>query len=932
MAMIGNFKDYKFKLPWEEQPVPTQTAQARAQAVKQAPPQQRPMTNMLGTYGNQTGVAQYLQQGQQYMQQAQPQQQQPSGSNSEPGAMSTFGKLLNVFSKVLDSSGSAMGGGGGAQQMQPFQYNLAPGVHPDITNAAADRQAKAGQIQVQQYAAQQQAQVDQQKVDLYRQNLELDQQRAQREEAMAPLEAAKSIAALAHTGASTAAIEQDVQHKELTFPSELSYLSSRARSGEISADQQEFLDPIMREYELNKLALQQLELLYAPDDAELTAGIKRAQLANAEYTNAFAKATLEGNIDATNTTNRYSASLNNLLLNNVGEEGVARLEQIRRTIAESRLAASEATSLLPGAGEAAVLKRNLETEGQRANIDIAKEGAENDRTKIDSAVLKDVAEFGSIFLSGVKGTISGDPKTLGSRLQDAVKRSGSASFQAMEQGMANEFLALHPDAVPGVIKNNPEGSDVLEYLKTKSKYSEEFNTNISAAYQHIALGEANDNPATRDILIGLPGMYEKLGMERHASAAKAFNEWIGVGKAAVKEEKPSAMQPVGGKLNQALVENDMWFPPLPGMKVTNPSYAFGARRGGGKRDHKGMDVYAEEGTEIKAPRDAIVKGVFPDKGNAGNYIVLDHGDGYTTAYMHLKELPGLKRGDKISAGDVVGLVGKTGNAKNTGAHLHYEVHKGGKPVDPSTFSYGTPEIEEVQVSTAPQLQPIEPPEEAPTLPAIGRAVVQQNARAITGRMDPINPKALTNPNSLAVVRLYRSDGSEAPKAHHVGAFFFRPDPNRNDTANYEGMGRIVDALGKGHMVIDSDGNQGITSAFILVKANPEETDPKKVRFKPTEIFDLKIIQGIIDGTYNLYGKPIEEEDTTAAGIAQVEEDRKNAAATRAHRNVTRGAVSPSPYSSSKFSGSTPRGNVPDYGGWSIYGALTGTNPKEEEEK
>ncbi len=63
----------------------------------------------------------------------------------------------------------------------------------------------------------------------------------------------------------------------------------------------------------------------------------------------------------------------------------------------------------------------------------------------------------------------------------------------------------------------------------------------------------------------------------------------------------------------------------------------------------------------------------------GKTIIIDHGNGYTSKYAHLDELIA-RKGDKVKKGDLIGLVGNTG--QSTAPHLHWEVHFKEKPVDP----------------------------------------------------------------------------------------------------------------------------------------------------------------------------------------------------------------------------------------------------------
>lgn len=69
----------------------------------------------------------------------------------------------------------------------------------------------------------------------------------------------------------------------------------------------------------------------------------------------------------------------------------------------------------------------------------------------------------------------------------------------------------------------------------------------------------------------------------------------------------------------------------------------------------------------------------------GNYIRIRHSDGYKTAYAHLNGFArGIKKGTRVRQGQTIGYVGTTG--ASTGNHLHYEVHKNGRPINPKSLS------------------------------------------------------------------------------------------------------------------------------------------------------------------------------------------------------------------------------------------------------
>ncbi|HZV60834.1 MAG TPA: M23 family metallopeptidase [Methylophilaceae bacterium] len=98
------------------------------------------------------------------------------------------------------------------------------------------------------------------------------------------------------------------------------------------------------------------------------------------------------------------------------------------------------------------------------------------------------------------------------------------------------------------------------------------------------------------------------------------------------------------------------------------------------RAHKGVDYAAPTGTRIKAPADGIVDFV-GTKGGYGKVIILKHANGISTLYGHLSRFSAdLRKGMRISQGDIIGFVGMTGTA--TGPHLHYEFLVNGVHRDP----------------------------------------------------------------------------------------------------------------------------------------------------------------------------------------------------------------------------------------------------------
>jgi len=106
--------------------------------------------------------------------------------------------------------------------------------------------------------------------------------------------------------------------------------------------------------------------------------------------------------------------------------------------------------------------------------------------------------------------------------------------------------------------------------------------------------------------------------------------------------------------------------------------------------HTGLDFSAPQGTPIYATAQGVVR-IAGNLGNGyGNHVVINHGYQYSTLYGHMYRIK-VRAGQTVKRGEVIGYVGNSG--KSTGSHLHYEVMKGKKHLDPIYFFYNdlTPE-------------------------------------------------------------------------------------------------------------------------------------------------------------------------------------------------------------------------------------------------
>lgn len=110
-----------------------------------------------------------------------------------------------------------------------------------------------------------------------------------------------------------------------------------------------------------------------------------------------------------------------------------------------------------------------------------------------------------------------------------------------------------------------------------------------------------------------------------------------------------------------------------------------------RKFHYGMDFTAPRGTPIYASGDGVVKRADSRSSGYGRHIRIDHGYGYVSLYAHLYKY-NVRRNQKVKRGDIIGFVGSSGRSQ--APHLHYEIFKDGRRINPLNFYYGNLTSEE----------------------------------------------------------------------------------------------------------------------------------------------------------------------------------------------------------------------------------------------
>ena len=155
---------------------------------------------------------------------------------------------------------------------------------------------------------------------------------------------------------------------------------------------------------------------------------------------------------------------------------------------------------------------------------------------------------------------------------------------------------------------------------------------------------------------------------------------------------PGSSTPVA-EAEEAIYGSGMYFPVVGDNHYSN---TFGAPRSG-DRSHLGVDIMAEKMVPVVAVADGIVGWIHDERGGDCCAMTLLHDDGWESWYIHLNNdtpgtddglgwgfAPGIARGVHVSAGQLIGWVGDSGNAEWTGPHLHFELHTPtGAVVDPT---------------------------------------------------------------------------------------------------------------------------------------------------------------------------------------------------------------------------------------------------------
>lgn len=171
----------------------------------------------------------------------------------------------------------------------------------------------------------------------------------------------------------------------------------------------------------------------------------------------------------------------------------------------------------------------------------------------------------------------------------------------------------------------------------------------------------------------LPAIEPGAARDNHIPAIVISKAGDGLGKPIILRSTAS----IGAEGNSGIVDRPSGMP-VAARALTS---RFGMRSHpilGGYRMHSGVDLAAPAGSPVSSPAAGVVS--FANwRGGYGLLVTVEHGNGMQTRFGHLSRLL-VSSGQKVTRGQILGLVGATGRA--TGAHLHYEMRQNGRAVDP----------------------------------------------------------------------------------------------------------------------------------------------------------------------------------------------------------------------------------------------------------
>lgn len=346
--------------------------------------------------------------------------------------------------------------------------------------------------------------------------------------------------------------------------------------------------------------------------------------------------------------------------------------------------------------EEELLEEQEETEEQSEELEEKKEEAEKAKKEL-------AAELNSLLseMDKLKKKINAKEEEISAKEEELIdaRLEENDQYESMKKRIKYMYENGNVQLIEILFESENIGDflNKAEYISSISNYDRDMLkvfqkvTKDVKAQENLLKEEYADMEEMQNQLIGKQDSVEYL-METKAKEIKGLEselkknaEKIEELKDAVADAKRKQQEALntGGTAGESLITGNGFFThPCPGYSRIS-SY-FGYREQplpGASTNHKGMDFAAPTGTPIYAVADGTVT-TAAYSGNAGNMIVINHGNGIASIYMHCHAMY-VSPGQKVTKGQNIAIVGNTGNS--TGPHLHFQVNVDGVPTNPLNF-------------------------------------------------------------------------------------------------------------------------------------------------------------------------------------------------------------------------------------------------------
>lgn len=346
-----------------------------------------------------------------------------------------------------------------------------------------------------------------------------------------------------------------------------------------------------------------------------------------------------------------------------------------------------------------------DTKQKAEELQKQKEAAESEQKSLETQLMAIVSE-----MEDTKNQISQKEEELGQKEEELFEAQAQENDQY--ESMKKRIKYMYENGNTKFVDILCQSKDIseflnnAEYISTISSYDRE----QLVAYQQIRKKVQEQQTALEEEYAKLEDLQNDLiAKQTNVESLKASKEseissisgeleqtnqklaelQAAVEEAARKQKEKEAAAAAAKKNNNsgsaggAVVSgNGMFTHPCPGYSRISNTFGYrNAPLAGASTNHKGVDFAASTGTPIYAAAAGTVTSA-GYSGKAGNLIIINHGNGLLTYYMHCNTIF-VSAGQKVSKGQNIGQVGTTGNS--TGPHLHFQVMNNGTPVNPMNY-------------------------------------------------------------------------------------------------------------------------------------------------------------------------------------------------------------------------------------------------------